>query len=155
MLAKMWRHGKKKHDGWNTRVSRGSNDKIIPAIILLKNKKVKKKPNICASEWEKIEPWLNSAHPPVLPQSLFIMGGSPGGTSVVIVSLSEAPRFAVLRLALPEGGDAALVPAQRGDDAFLELVFGLWRQRVRRCAGALFHLGELQVHVGAVEGDSC
>lgn len=83
------------------------------------------------------------------------MGGTPCGTSVVIVSLTEAPGFAVLRPALPEGGDAALVPAQRCDDPLLELVFGLRRQRLGRCAGTLFHLGELQVHVGAAEGDSC
>lgn len=82
------------------------------------------------------------------------MGWIPSGTLVVIVSLSEAPGSAVLRPALPEGGDAALVPTQRGDDAFLELVFGLWWQRLGRCADALFHLGELQVHVGAAEGDS-
>lgn len=87
---------------------------------------------------------------------LFICGGgTPGGTSVVIVSLSEAPGFAVLRPALPKGGEAALISAQRGDDAFLKLVFGLRRQRLRRCAGALFYLGELQVHAGAAEGDSC
>lgn len=89
---------------------------------------------------------------------LFICGGgTPGGTSVVIVSLSEAPGFAVLRPALTKGGDTALISAQRGDDAFLKLVFGLrrQRQRLRRCAGALFYLRELQVHAGAAEGDPC
>lgn len=77
--------------------------------------------------------------------SLYLWGKTPSGTSVVTVSLSEAPGFAVLRPALAEGGDAALVPAQRGDDALLELVLGLRRQRqwLGRCAGTLFHLGEL------------
>lgn len=52
---------------------------------------------------------------------------SCAGRSVFVVSLPEAPGFAVLRLGFPERSGSALV-AERGDDALLELVFGLRRQ---------------------------
>lgn len=57
----------------------------------------------------------------------------------VVLSLSEAPGFAILSLALPEGSRSALV-SQRGDHTFLELLFGLWRQLGRSDGRALLHL---------------
>lgn len=57
----------------------------------------------------------------------------------VVLSLSEAPGFAVLSLAFPERSGPALV-SERGDDAFLELLFGLWRQLGRSSGRAFLHL---------------
>lgn len=57
----------------------------------------------------------------------------------VVLSLSEAPGFAILSLALPEGSGSTLV-SQRGDHTFLELLFGLWGRLGRSGGHALLHL---------------
>lgn len=64
--------------------------------------------------------------------------------SVVVVSLSEAPGFAVLCLVFPEwSGSAFTFLSKGGDDAFLELRFWLWWQ-IGWCGGrASLHLGQL------------